>query len=171
MRRASLWCAVALVSAVTGSTARAEERASVVQEQQPEPKRSLVTQSGRLLAAGDANGALAKAEAAVQAEPQSGFAHYCKAEALASLNQYEAAVTAYETAVAKLPAGEVQARSQATWGKGLALRATGRCDEAKKAFDDYAGMQSKNAGAVSEAQQMAAACRSGGAAVQPVPGR
>ena len=92
-----MWCAVALVSAVTGSTARAEERASVVQEQQPELKRTLVTQSGRLLAAGDANGALAKAEAAVQAEPQSGFAHYCKAEALAALNQHEAAVGAYES--------------------------------------------------------------------------
>jgi len=168
MRRASLWCAVILVSAVAGSSARAEERASAVQDQL-EPKRTLVTQSGRLLAAGDAKGALAKAEAAVQAEPQSGFAHYCKAEALAALNQHEAAVSAYESAVAKLPAADVQARSQATWGKGLALRATGRCDEAKRAFDDYAGMQSKNAGAAAEAQQMAAACRSGEAAARPVP--
>jgi tetratricopeptide (TPR) repeat protein len=157
-----------LVSAVTGSTARAEERASVVQEEQPELKRTLVTQSGRLLAAGDANGALAKAEAAVQAEPQSGFAHYCKAEALAALNQHEAAVAAYESAVAKLPAADVQARSQATWGKGLALRATGRCDAAKKAFDDYAGMmQAKNAGAAAEAQQMSGACRSAEAAPPP----
>jgi tetratricopeptide (TPR) repeat protein len=145
---------------MAGSSARAEERASVVQEQQPELKRTLVTQSGRLLAAGDANGALAKAEAAVQAEPQSGFAHYCKAEALAALNQHEVAVAAYESALARLPAADVQARSQATWGKGLALRATGRCDEAKKTFDDYAGMQSKNASAAAEAQQMARACRS-----------
>jgi tetratricopeptide (TPR) repeat protein len=144
-----------------GASARAEERASVVQEV-PEPKRSLVTQSGRLLAAGDADGALAKAEDALKAEPQSGFAHYCKAEALAALNQHGAAVTAYDAAMARLPAGDVQARSQAIWGKGLALRASGRCDEARKAFVDYAGMmQVKDSRATTEAEQMAAACRSG----------
>jgi tetratricopeptide (TPR) repeat protein len=162
MSKGLVWCAVVASSlAGAGGIALAEERVSVVQEV-PEPKRSLVTQSGRLLAAGDADGALAKAEAAVQSEPQSGFAHYCKAEALAALNQHQAAVSAYDAAVAKLPAGDVQARSQAIWGKGLALRASGRCDEARKAFVDYADMmQVKHASATSEAEQMAAACRSG----------
>ena len=167
MRQGAVWSALALVAVVSagaGSSARAEERASVIADQ-AEPKRTLVTQSGRLLAAGDADGALAKAELAVKAEPQSGFAQYCKAEALAALNQHDAAVTAYEAAVTKLPAEDVRARSQATWGKGLALRASGRCDEAKKAFDDYAGM-AKGAGAASEAQQMAAACRSGAPAAE-----
>lgn len=162
MSKALAWCVVVASSLVgAAGVAFAEERASVVQDL-PEPKRSLVTQSGRLLAAGDADGALAKAEAAVQAEPQSGFAHYCKAEALAALNQHEAAVSAYDSAMVKLPAGDVQARSQAVWGKGLALRASGRCDEARKAFVDYAGMmQLKNSSATSEAEQMATACRSG----------
>lgn len=162
MSKGLVWCAMVAASVLGASgVAGADERASVVQEL-PEPKRSLVTQSGRLLAAGDADGALAKAEAAVQAEPQSGLAHYCKAEALAALNQHAAAVSAYDAAMAKLPAGDVQARSQATWGKGLALRASGRCDEARKAFLDHAGlMQVKDARATSEAEQMAAACKSG----------
>jgi tetratricopeptide (TPR) repeat protein len=155
----SVWLALALVGGMAGGRARAEERASVVQSES-EPRRTLVTQSGRLLASGDADGALTKAEAALRAEPQSGFAQYCKAEALAALNRNEDAVSAYDAAVAKLPAGDVQARSQAMWGKGLALRATGRCDEAKQAFNDYAGMMgAKQPGAAAEAEQMAAGCR------------
>jgi tetratricopeptide (TPR) repeat protein len=152
---------VAAFTVAAIQVARAEERASVIPNQPNEAKASLTTQSGRLLIGGDAKGALAKAEEAVKAEPKSGIAQYYKAEALSSLNQQEAAVTAYEQAVAQLPATEVQTRSQAVWGKGLALRALGRCDEAKQAFAEYvAAMQGRDKNAAAQADGLASACKS-----------
>ena len=98
----------------------------------------------------------------VWAEPQSGFAHYCRAEALSQLKRHADAVGAYDAALAKLPGSDVQARNQAMWGRALALRATGRCDEARKAFGDYAVlMRAKDAAAAAQAVEHASACRSG----------
>lgn len=167
MTRGRMWIVRALGVATfvmaAVQVARAEERASVIPNQANEPKASLTTQSGRLLIGGDANGALAKAEEALKAEPKSGIAQYYKAEALSSLKQHEAAVGAYEQAAAQLPQTEVQTRSQAVWGKGLALRALGRCDEAKQAFADYVAlMQGKDKNAASQADELAMACRSAG---------
>jgi tetratricopeptide (TPR) repeat protein len=162
MRHGMVWvAAVAMSSALVSGSASADNRASVVPDDAP-AKPSLATQSGRALIAGDGTGALAKAEAAVKAEPQSGFAHYCKAEALSELKRHDDAVVAYDAALAKLPAGDARARNQAMWGRALALRATGRCDEARVAFGEYAQqVRASDASAAAQALEHASACRTG----------
>jgi hypothetical protein len=161
------FAAVVMGWALGSGSAWAESNAGVMPEDAP-AKPSLATLSGRALIAGDANGALAKADAAVKAEPQSGFAQYCKAEALSQLKRHADAVVAYDAALAKLPGSDTQVRNQAMWGRALALRATGRCEDARKAFGDYAVMvRAKDPAAAAQAVEHASACRSGETAAAP----
>jgi tetratricopeptide (TPR) repeat protein len=154
------WAGAAALGLVVlvARAAPAEER--VVAHAATPGKVDLATQSGRALIAGDAALALAKADAAIQAKPDSWFAHYCKAEALAQLKRHDEAVTAYEAASAKLPAADERAREQAMWGRALALRATGRCADARRAFGEYAvTVQARDPAAAAQALEHAGACR------------
>jgi tetratricopeptide (TPR) repeat protein len=161
MNKGVVWWAGALSLALAASTApgaSAENRAMVPEA--AASKADLATESGRALIAGDAERALAKAEEAIRKTPNAGFAHYCKAEALAQLKRHDEAVTAYEAASAKLPAADERAREQAMWGRALALRATGRCADARRAFGEYAvTVQARDPAAAAQALEHAGACR------------
>jgi tetratricopeptide (TPR) repeat protein len=121
---------------------------------------SLATQA---LVEGRVEEALARADLAIKADPHAPWAHYCRAEALASLRRYDEAIVSYEDTVSRLPEPDLRGRALAIWGQAFSLRDSGRCEDARKALADYVDMMGPiDPEAAVQAQLYANACPTAG---------
>jgi len=111
------------------------------------------------LALGKYPEALARADNALRLAPDNPFAHYQRAAALHHLGRLEAAVTAYHRAAVNF--GEDRhGKSLALYGRARALDDMGQCDEAKRAYDQYAALvRSKDPAGAEMAVAYGKACR------------
>jgi hypothetical protein len=157
MKKGHVWSVAAAMAVVLAGGGGASAQMPV----DPALRTSLTGQAGAALVHGRAEEALAKADAAIRSEPQSGWAHYARGEALSTLRRHNEAVSAYETAGSQLPASDMRGRSLALWGRASALRAAGRCGEAKSTYEAYVRMvQATDSTAAEQARTHAEACRS-----------
>jgi hypothetical protein len=142
MRPSQVW-SVAVGLLVAGAVAGPGTRAAFAEAPLPPgtpmgSAATLIKQAARALVMGQLDEALALSEQALASDPQSAWAHYTRAEALAALGRPTEAAEAYAVAAMDLNAADVRGRALALWGRALALRDSGRCDQARRAFTDYA---------------------------------
>jgi tetratricopeptide (TPR) repeat protein len=120
----------------------------------------LSTEAAEQLVRGRPSDALLKAEAALAADATAQWAHYQRAVALAALGRDDEALDAYREAERLAPADDAWGLSLALWGRAMTLRKTGRCDEARTAFDEYvAVVGSRDAEAAAQARLQATTCK------------
>jgi len=103
----------------------------------PVAKASSVTAAAEALSKGDTLEALTRADEALRADPKNAWAHYNRAAALAGLNRTDEAVAAYDQAAGAFAATDKRGKSLALWGKAHLLYRTGKCTQAREAFDAY----------------------------------
>ena len=78
------------------------------------------------------------ADAAIHADPGSGWGYYDRADALTYLRRTDDAVTAFREAERRFSQADPWATSIAIWGAANALAEVGRCHEAAPMFERYA---------------------------------
>jgi tetratricopeptide (TPR) repeat protein len=118
------------------------------------------TEAAQALIQGQPEEALSRAEAAIATDPRSPWAHYHKATALSALGRHEEALQSFDAALKGFAPKEAWARSLVLWGRAQTLRESGRCDEAKSAFNEYiAAVAARDEHAPAQAYALAEACR------------
>lgn len=111
------------------------------------------------LALGKYAEALARADNALKLAPDNPFAHHQRAAALHHLGRLEAAVTAYHQAAVHF-GEDLHGKSLALYGRARALDDLGQCDEAKRAYEQYASLvRSKDPDGAEMAIAYGKACR------------
>ena len=96
------------------------------------------SQSAEATLSGKSGEALRLAEKAIKADPKNPWAYYNKADALADLRRVDAAVEAFQEAQRRFSTFDVYGKSIAIYGRAHALDQAGRCDEAARAYHEYA---------------------------------
>ena len=99
----------------------------------------LTSDSAKADMAGNASEALRLADAAINTNPNDGWAYYDRAEALQNLKRTDEAVTTYREAQRRFATGnESWGRSVALYGEARAFADAGRCADARDAYERYA---------------------------------
>jgi Flp pilus assembly protein TadD len=132
----ALMMSVAMGGAAVAAPAHPE--ATPVAAAHPSATVDHASQAAEALSRGDNLEALSRADEALRSDPKSGWGHYNRAAALAALKRTDEALAAYDQAAAHFAANDTRGRSLALWGKAHVLYRSGRCDEAARAFGDYA---------------------------------
>ena len=118
---------------------------------------------------GDAAQARDLANQAIRADPRDPWPYYNKGMALAQLGETDGALAALYAAEQHFSASDRWGRSVAIYGRAHTLRKAGRCEEARKAYDEYASfVATDDPQAAAIARRYAADCRAP-AATAPAP--
>jgi tetratricopeptide (TPR) repeat protein len=94
--------------------------------------------------AGDYSHALALADESIARNPADGWAHYMRADALASLGRFDQAVNSFREAERLFVPATPKETSIAIWGEANALKEAGRCTEASPVYLRYAAFVAHN---------------------------
>jgi Tfp pilus assembly protein PilF len=113
----------------------------------------LASDAAKALAGGDFDGAVELTKRALATSSTDPWAHYIHAEALVRQGHVDDALPEYRVAEQALPREERWSRSIVLWGRANALYQTGRCAEAKAAFNDYVSYVSKDDRAAADMAQ------------------
>jgi tetratricopeptide (TPR) repeat protein len=87
--------------------------------------------------------ALQLADDAIRENPEDGWAHYMRADALTSLRRFDAAVASFQTAQRLFPESKPYETSIAIWGEANALKEAGRCKQASPVYRRYAAFMAQ----------------------------
>jgi tetratricopeptide (TPR) repeat protein len=113
----------------------------------------IVSDAEKALVSGEFDSALALTDRALAHKAKSAWAHYVRAEALARLGKLDDALPEYRLAERAFDDEDVWGRSVVLWGRANAFYQTGRCNEAKQAFNEYIALVKKDDARAAEAAQ------------------
>ena len=166
------WGALALGGLISGGVARATDVAAPQNvKAEPSTPRSaeLSTRSATAEMQGNPSYSLKLADDAIRANPKDPWPYYDKGMALARVGQIDGALAALFAAEQHFAANDRYGRSVAVFGRAHALSEAGRCDEAQKAYDEYASLIPEDARSVAIAHRYAADCKAAGTASTAIP--
>ena len=120
---------------------------------------------------GDPHESARLADQAIQANPKDPWPYYDKGMALARMGETDAAIAALDAAEQHFSIGDPWGRSIAVFGRAHVLAESGRCAEARPAFQEYITLVKSEPDAVALAQRYSRDCRPAGGMPTTLPAK
>jgi tetratricopeptide (TPR) repeat protein len=152
---------LSLISLATGGAASAQVAAPTTPGTDFGSKKSnkRASEAAQAIRDGKSAEGLRLAEKAIKSDSKNPWAYYNKADALSRMNRVDEAVATFREAERRFSPADMYGKSIAIYGRANVLDQAGRCEEARKAFGEYAAfIRTDDSKSADMAERFADAC-------------